>query len=416
MEQEFMYHFMNFIRLFKGNELLKHSSILFAASVTAGLLNYLFQLYVGRMLGPSDYGIYSSLVALLYIMSVPSSTIQTSVAKLVSDHSSEPEKIKYLLKYVFRKLTLIALPVSVLFFISSIYIADFLKINSNMYFFILSILLFISFLAPVLIGTLQGMQMFVHMGINNVAGTFFKLLSGIILVYFGFGVNGALLALFIGSLLALLLAFMPLHFLKESKEVNGNIRLLNYSMVVLLATIGLTFVTNADMLIVKHYLSDKEAGYYAAAGLLGKIVLFATAPIAMVMFPKATVMDQKNHNGSNLLRNSLLYTGSISFFIVALFILVPEFIVKLLFGPEFMEINSLLVYFAAGTAFFSLANTFVFYDLATRKYRFLYVLGAVSVLEVVLISLFHDSSLTVVRILFALMGILFLGVWFSEKR
>ena len=407
---------MDFIKFFKGNELLKHGSILFAASIIAGFLNYLFQLYVGRMLGPSDYGIYSSLVALLYIMSVPSSTIQTSVAKLVSDYSSDHGKIKYLLKYVFWKLTVIAVLVSVLFLISSIYIADFLRINSKMYFFILSILLLISFLTPILIGALQGMQMFVQMGINSVAGTFFKLLSGVILVYFGFGVNGALLALFIGSLLALLLAFMPLRFLKESKEVNGNIRLLNYSMVVLLATIGLTFLTNADMLIVKHYLSDKEAGYYAAAGLLGKIILFATAPIAIVMFPKATVMNQKNHNGSNLLRNSLLYTGTISLFIVALFILVPDFIVKLLFGPEFMEINSLLVYFAAGTAFFSLSNTFVFYDLATRKYRFLYVLGAVSVLEVVLISLFHDSSLTVVRILFALMGILFLGVWFSEKR
>jgi len=87
------------------------------------------------MLGPSDYGIYSSLVALLYIMSVPSSTIQTSVAKLVSDYSSDHGKIKYLLKYVFWKLTVIAVLVSVLFFISSIYIADFLRIDSKMYFF-----------------------------------------------------------------------------------------------------------------------------------------------------------------------------------------------------------------------------------------------------------------------------------------
>lgn len=407
---------MNFIKFFKGNELLKHSSILFAASIIAGFLNYLFQLYVGRMLGPSDYGIYSSLVALLYIMSVPSSTIQTSVAKLVSDYSSDQGKIKYLLKYVFWKLTVIAILVSALFFISSIYIADFLRINSKMYFFLLSILLLISFLAPVLIGALQGMQMFIQMGINSVAGTFFKLLSGILLVYFGFGVNGALLALFIGSLLALLIAFMPLRFLKENKEVNGNIKLLTYSAVVLLATIGLTFMTNADLLIVKHYLSDTEAGYYAAAALLGKMVLFATAPIAMVMFPKATVMNNKNHNGVNLLRNSLLYTGGISFFIVALFILFPEIIVKLLFGSKFIGINGLPIYFAAAMAFFSLANTFVFYDLATRKYRFLYVLGAVSVMEVVLISLYHDSSFTVVRILLALMVILFIGVWFSEKR
>jgi O-antigen/teichoic acid export membrane protein len=266
-------------------------------------------------------------------------------------------------------------------------------------------------------GALQGMQMFMQMGLNSVAGTLFKLLSGIILVYFGFRVNGALLALFIGSLLALILAFMPFRFLKGSKEVKGNITFFDYSMVVLLATIGLTFMTNGDMLIVKHYLSEKEAGFYAAAALLGKIILFATAPIAMVMFPKATVMNNnKDHNGFVLLRNSLLYTGGISIFIVVIFILFPQFIVNLLFGPKFLEIKGLLVYFAAAIAFFSLANVFVFYDLATRKYRFLYVLGVVSVLEVILISLFHDSSLTVVRILLVLMAILFVGVWFSEKR
>ena len=407
---------MNLIRLFKGNELLKHSSILFLASIIAGFLNYLFQLYVGRMLGPSDYGIYSSLVALLYIMSVPSSTIQTSVAKLVSDYTADHEKIKYLLKYVFRKLTPVAVLISTIFMFLSIYLSDFLNLNSNTYFIILSILLFISFLSPVLMGALQGMQMFMQMGLNSVAGTLFKLLSGIILVYYGFGVNGALFALFIGSLMALILAFMPLRFLKGSKEVNGNIRFFDYSMVVLLATIGLTFMTNGDMLIVKHYLSEKEAGFYAAAALLGKIILFATAPIAMVMFPKATVMKSKNQNAKGLLRNSLLYTGGISFFFVAIFILFPEFIVKLLFGPKFLEIDGLIVYFAAAIAFFSLSNTLVFYDLATRKYRFLYVLGAVSVLEVVLISLFHDSSLTVVRILLVLMVILFVGVWLSEKR
>ncbi len=330
---------MDFIRLLRGNELLKHSSILFTASLFSGFLNYLFQLYVGRMLGPSDYGIYSSLVALLYIMSVPSSTIQTSVAKLVSDYGAEHEKIKYLLNYVLRKLTLIAVLASALFLIVSIYLADFLRINSGTYFFILSTVLFISFLAPVLIGALQGMQMFVQMGINNVAGTFFKFLSGILLVYFGFGVGGALIALFIGSLVAMLHALIPLRFLKGSEEVDGNIRFLTYSMAVMFATVGLAFLPNADLLLVKHFLSDQEAGYYAAAALLGKIIFFSTGAVAMVMFPKAAEMNNRNHDGIKLLRNSLLYIGSISFMIIALFILVPGFIVRLLFGSRFLGIN-----------------------------------------------------------------------------
>lgn len=407
---------MVFLKLSRGNELLKHSTILFTASVIAGFLNYLFQVYVGRMLGPSDYGIYSSLVALLYIMSVPSSTIQTSVAKLVSDYNPEFDKIKYLLNRVFRKLSILAALASVLFMVSSIYLADFLKIDSTMYFFILSIILFISFLGPVLIGALQGMQMFVHMGINNVAGTFIKLVFGVVLVYLGFGVNGALMALFMGSLLALLLALIPLHFLKGSKEVKGDISFVRYSTTVLLATIGITFLPNADLLLVKHFFSDIEAGYYAAAALLGKIVLFATGPIALVMFPKATALHNKNNSDRTLLRNALMYTAFISLMIITLFIFIPELIVAMLFGPKFTGIINFIGYFAVALAFFSMANVVVFYDLATRNYRFLYVLGITSILEVVLIALFHNSSLTVVRILTVLMSILFIGVWFCEKR
>ena len=407
---------MDFIRLLRGNELLKHSSILFSASIIAGFLNYFFQVYVGRMLGPSDYGVYSSLVALLYIMSVPSSTIQTSVAKLVSEYNPEYEKIKYLLTHVFRKLTLLALLASVLFMISSVYLADYLRINSGIYFFILSILFFISFLGPVLIGALQGLQMFIQMGINSVAGTFFKLVFGVALVYLGFGVNGALLALVIGSFLAMLMALIPLRFLKGSKEVKSNISFFSTSMIVLFATIGLAFLPNVDLLLVKHYLSETDAGLYAAAALLGKIVMFVTAPIAMVMFPKATVMHNKNNNGIALLRKSLLYTGSISLLIIAVFIIAPEFIVRILFGSKFLGINDLIVYFAVALAFLSVTNAIVFYDLATRKYRFLYILGIISLLEVVLISLFHDNTLMVVRILTALMSVLFIGVWFCEKR
>jgi O-antigen/teichoic acid export membrane protein len=159
-----------------------------------------------------------------------------------------------------------------------------------------------------------------------------------------------------------------------------------------------------------------DAGLYAAASLLGKIVMFVTAPIAMVMFPKATVMHNKNNNGIALLRKSLLYTGSISLLIIAVFIIAPESIVRILFGSKFQSVNDLIVYFAIALAFLSLTNAIVFYDLATRKYRFLYILVIISLLEVVLISLFHDNILMVVRILTALMVILFMCVWFCEKR
>ena len=407
---------MGLKKLLYENEFLRHSGILFLASVVGGFLSYLYQVYVGRVLGPSEYSVFGSIVALLYIISVPTATVQTSIAKLVSEYNNEYGKIKYLLIAALKKLSLLAGLVTIVFILLSEYIAEFLKIDSITPLIILSMLLFFSFLTPVLMGALQGLQMFTQMGIYGILGAFFKLIFGVLLVYLGFGVNGALMALVIAGVLALLLTLIPLRFLKDYKAVQNETKFLNYSMLVLLATLGLTFFPNVDVLLVKHYFSNTDAGYYAAAALLGKIILFATGPIAMVMFPKVSAMHIKKENGIVLLRNSLFYISAISISVITLFFLFPDFIVNMMFGSEFIGLKQILGYFAVALAFFSLANAVVFYDLAIRKYRFLYVFAIISILEISLIIFYHDSLLVVVRILTGLMAMLFFGVLFIQKR
>mgnify|MGYP003565942060 CR=1 FL=1 len=58
------------------DNLLKHSSIMFIATLIGSACNYLFQLYMGRALGPADYGVFGSLFAIFYILSVLSASIQ----------------------------------------------------------------------------------------------------------------------------------------------------------------------------------------------------------------------------------------------------------------------------------------------------------------------------------------------------
>ena len=135
---------MGLKKLLYENEFLRHSGILFLASVVGGFLSYLYQVYVGRVLGPSEYSVFGSIVALLYIISVPTATVQTSIAKLVSEYNNEYGKIKYLLIAALKKLSLLAGLVTILFILLSEYIAEFLKIDSVTPLIILSMLLFFS--------------------------------------------------------------------------------------------------------------------------------------------------------------------------------------------------------------------------------------------------------------------------------
>ena len=64
--------------------LLKSSSILFVTSTLGGAINYLFQIFMGRLLSIENYAVLISLLSLLAIISVPKESIRAAVVKGIS--------------------------------------------------------------------------------------------------------------------------------------------------------------------------------------------------------------------------------------------------------------------------------------------------------------------------------------------
>ncbi len=74
--------------------LLRKSGIVFAFAIVASFLDYLYQVYVGRYLGPEDYGVFASLFAIFYLISIISNTIGTSITNFISKFSAEERSIQ----------------------------------------------------------------------------------------------------------------------------------------------------------------------------------------------------------------------------------------------------------------------------------------------------------------------------------
>ncbi|MBE9595035.1 MAG: capsular biosynthesis protein, partial [Proteobacteria bacterium] len=92
---------------------------------------YLYQLSMGRLLPPEDYGVLISLLSLLYMISMLSLTIDTSAAKFSSVYKVRGEygRIKVMLFKVSRGLSLLVLPLAAILLILSPYIAAFLDVD-----------------------------------------------------------------------------------------------------------------------------------------------------------------------------------------------------------------------------------------------------------------------------------------------
>jgi O-antigen/teichoic acid export membrane protein len=72
------------IKRFFSSQLISGSLVMTLGTAVAGVFNYLYHLFMGRMLGPVDYGILASLISLAYLLSVPTATLNLVIVKFVS--------------------------------------------------------------------------------------------------------------------------------------------------------------------------------------------------------------------------------------------------------------------------------------------------------------------------------------------
>ena len=84
-------------QLFLG-KLARASSWLVVGGVAGGILGYLFQIIMGRMLSVSEYGIFSALMAMIVVIGAPMTTLSMIISRRVSTYRSEQDngKLGYL--------------------------------------------------------------------------------------------------------------------------------------------------------------------------------------------------------------------------------------------------------------------------------------------------------------------------------
>jgi O-antigen/teichoic acid export membrane protein len=171
--------------------------------------------------------------------------------------------------------------------------------------------------------------------------------------------------------------------------------------------VGQVLINNSDVLIVKHFFATAQAGHYAALALIGRIVFFATSSVMTALFPIVAQRQRKGEEHRSLLGLSLAMVGGISGVIVLATAMVPDWIVNILFGADYLPIAPLLWLYALATALYSLANVVVNYRLSAGHGigTGLVVIGGV--LQVAGLWLFHTSLEQVVWIqIYIMAGVL----------
>lgn len=395
-------NFSAFKQRMKTDDMTRHGTIMVVFTLLASFFIYIYQLAMGALLTPAEYGTLLSLLSLFTIVSIFSQTIQTSVSKFTSKFKVQNRlgAIKYLWKFFLKRTLLLGSAMFLVLALLSPLISGFLNIDNTWYFILLFSALILYFTFPANLGVLQGLQRFIPLGFSHAITNFLRLAIGVLLVYLGYGVYGALLciplAILIGFAISLALMRDVARIKNERVEVRG---LSTYTGLALLAIFAFGMLTNIDVVLAKHYLSPENAGNYSAISILGRIALLAPMGVAVAMFPKTSDLFEAGKAHRPLLLKAMALTVLLAGAVVLVYWLFPDFIINLLFGGKYPFAIPYLFKYGLAMALFAIAFLLLSYFLSLNKTKVAFPFLGVMLLQLALIAFFHSSIAQLVDIM-----------------
>ncbi len=397
--------------------LVRASSLLFLMMMGANACNYAFHALASRKLGPSEYGVLVSMLALLTLVAVTSQTIQTVVAKgtAIEEVGKRYDRIAALTIRVMRRILMLGAACLLGLSVASGPLAKFFQLSSPWPIIAVGVTTMVMLMLPVMRGLLQGLQRFNALGVNFLVDGFIRIGAGVVIFWLGYHAAGGVLASAIGGALAAVLALWGMPELRRA--VRNKVPAIDlsglklYSLSVLVGVGSFLVISTLDVILVKHWFAPEAAGYYAAGSIVGKAFLFLPFAIANVLFPKVSAQHAAGENTLKLLIKSLLLTAGILGGGVLLAYLLAPLIILTLFGREFLLPETLWLVRWFGLAVTPLALTFILlqYNLALNNKRFLaWLLGDVLLMCMGLMA-FHSRLETVLLVVGINHVVVFIG-------
>lgn len=408
------------------NSFLRNSTILFAGTMAANVLNYVFHLMVGRMVSPSAYGEIESLISLLTIISVPAGTLTLIATKYAADMKAAGDVAgTYALsQYLTKKVLVFGTPIFLMALLFTPLVKDFLNTDGSLPILLLWGVMFFSFLGAATSGILTGWQKFTNTSGIGVLATVLKLSAVLLLLKLGFAVSGVV-GSYVLSTLFIYVAnlFLLKRFFRKNKEEKQEETVVTFSEMkdylapAFYGTLSIAILGNVDMIFAKHHLEASASGEYGALSVAAKTIFFVTGVLTTVLFAMSAEESKQGKKGSRTFGlavglTSLVVVGSIIFF--SLF---PEFVVSLLFGEKYLAVSHLLPWFALAAGVYSLANLFLQYLLSLHETRVTLFFLALSGLEILTLFFFGETFYAIIGITIGSQIVAaLLGLWFVLKR
>ena len=388
--------------------------------------NYLYNLILGRFLGPEKFADAAILITLLLVLSFAAMTFQLVTAKF--SVIFEDSVYQSFIATIYKSASIVGVVLGTLIVLFSSELQVLFKTTSSSMFVVFGIGIPFYFLMSVNRGVFQGQKKLISLSV-----TYQLEMMSRLAITFGllclFEVDSSLL-IAIGILCSFIVGLLPFEFkkipvfnrIKLKKPETKMVR--NFFIITAFYEVTLIIINNSDILLVKHYFESYEAGLYASLSLIGRVVYFIAWMFVMLLLPTVVQLKKQGISTRPILFKYIIYIVIIAASIVLACYFFPNQIINILFGNEYIEIASLLWKYAFATGVFAVSNIFAYYYLSLDKYVPVIFSGIFGMLQIALIVQFHASLEQIVHVqIFAMILLLLVQIIFfilndmiSKKR
>jgi O-antigen/teichoic acid export membrane protein len=368
-----------------------------AAVVHGG--NYLFNVVMGRALGPGPFSDLLVILTLLLAVTLVSGTLQTAAAKLATQSAGEATH-----SWMQRRAFGAGMALAAASIASSGVLAQFFNAESQLPFVIFGAGLPALLAQAVDRGFLQGSVRFSRLALSYQAEMWSRLGGAALLVWAGVGLNGAVAALSLSFWISWVAA-------RPRRSTGASVRPAVGAIAgaAALLAAGEVLVNHSDLLMVKRFSEPAVAGAFGAISVVGRVPFFAAWSLAALAFPHVAAGNPRAR------RRALAAVAVVGAASTAAGWAFPD-MVGLLFGDGFAAYASYLGPYTATTALFSLARTEALMQLAVGRHRgTVLVLGA-GIVQAVALWLLGAAIATVVTVRLVVTALLGLALVVGRGR
>lgn len=345
----------------------KGTSIIFIGTIIASIIGLINQFLLGRILGPTDYGLFSIGLSIMTILCVfPHFGLGPGLTQYIPYNIKKKKykKVKNAIIFSIKFTSIVGLITSILLFIFSDLIAIYIFNNEELGVIIKAFSISLTFWAlhnniGALTQAFKKPKYYVY--IENLLMPLIQVSVLIVLSIIGYKLFGAVIAFILSSIITALsyiyLAYSK--FIKSLKCQENHLErdktsseLLRLSFPLFLAGFTYTFMQYPDKLILGAFTNSFEVGLYSAALTISSLLLliysafsFNFRPILSEHYARKNFEDMSKLN-SSCTKWIFLITFPLVFYVI----IYSKDIVELIYGNLFLDASVPLSILAVGVA------------------------------------------------------------------